>query len=224
MKTRTLVILFSAFVLGVVFAAALFLERIIPGMNYHIEADAQFITLDDNQKPYQYSDLLSEVHMARTYLENPVYFYKRNEGYQMLADMAENLGYTPAAVTLYFYHANQIGYASTKTTSKEAVKHYNQARKWAELAAEQGDNRLLLLLLTSELTKEFNADVTEDLKVLEAWAKESTSHTAAWGVAKYYDELGNAQKAAEFHALEKNRLEKPLPEPACMTITPWRGQ
>ena len=81
MKIRAVVLPLATFVLGGFVVAGVFLEEVIPDMNYHIDADTQYITLDDSDKPYRYNDFLSEVHMARTYLRNPLYFYKKDLGY-----------------------------------------------------------------------------------------------------------------------------------------------
>lgn len=222
MKIRTIAIPFCTFLLGGFIVAALFLERVIPGMNYQIDSDVQYIKLDNGDKPYPYNDFLSEVHMARLYLRSPWYFYKKNLGYKMLEGFAKN-GYTPAAISIDSYHVNRMLHFLRKGDTEKVKEHFDKSYDLSKLAAEQGDDRPLMMFVKNNPTSLPQEHLAEDLEILDKWAENSTGSAAALMMSEYYQAHGNKEKAKKFEVLYEERMKNPKPAPACTTITPWRG-
>ena len=140
----------------------------------------------------------------------------------MLKVFAED-GYTPAAITLDSYHGNRMIHYAKKGDYEKTKEHFDKSYYWSKLAEEQGDERLLMMFVTNNPTSLPQPNLEEDLNILDNWAENSTGHAAASTMSNYYERQGDKEKAAKFKALMEERLKNPLPEPACMTITPWRG-
>lgn len=221
MKIRSFITPFVFFSLGGFIVGALFLEYGIPNMYGHMATDAWSIKLNRGGENYDYSDVLAKYNLGLAYLWDPMYFYKRNKGYEILKGMAED-GYTPAANTLYGFHVNRMNHYKAEKNTEMFDKHYKLATQWAMAAAAQGDERPLMMLITADGFG-LKIDVSEELKILDMWVVKSSLITAPKIMEKYYTKVGNAEKAAEMHKIYEERMKNPKPAPACTTITPWRG-
>lgn len=225
MKIRTVALPLTTFVIGVLFGgiiiAADFLENVIPSLSENLSTDVWSIQLNEGQKPYDYSDVLGKYNLAQAYLWQPMYFYKRDKGYEILERLAAD-NYTPAARDLYGYHISKMNDAAANEDITTSEKHYKRAAHWAKVAAEQGDERPLMMLVTADGFG-LKADISEELKILDKWVEKSSLNTAPKIMATYYEKVGEKQKAARLWAEYEKRNKNPIAPPACTTITPWRG-
>jgi len=225
MKTRTAALPIATFLIGCLLGgfiiAADFLENVIPDLSKSLTADVWSIKFSEGAKPYDYADVLGEYNLAQAYLWQPMYFYKRKVGYEMLESLATE-GYTPAVHDLYGYHVNRMHYYSAKENADAFNKHYELAAHWAKVAADQGDERLLMMFITVDGFG-LQEDVSEELKILDKWVEKSSLNTAPKIMATYYEKVGNKEKSIMLWEEYEKRSKTPRTPPACTTITPWRG-
>lgn len=236
MNIRAVIIPLTTFILGGLVVAGVFLEHIIPSFNNHLSPDVAFVDLGESQggytyaverndgvNRYNYAEILGDYHLAMTYLWHPLYFYKKEQGLDGLQKLAKQ-NYTQAAVSLAEYHQSKVDSYTQKHNEDQAKKHLGKVYHWTKLAAEQGDKGALLRYVRNNSEKLTQDELQETLMTLDSWAEQSIWSKPAWEMFNYYEAYGNQDKSSKFDALYTARLENPAPEPACMTITPWRGQ
>lgn len=209
----------SGLVAGLLVASSYFVFDVLPSTQSAVLADPPLIKLSKESEPVSYDTVIQQAYLGNLYLRNPIYFFKRQEGYDMLADLA-NRGYSNSAMSLYFYEIRQAfqGPYNPKVTKK----HYDQAYHWAMLAANQGLYVTLLMMIKNEGLGQ-TKDITKELAMLEDWAKKSPTNATALGLHEYYNKQGEKEKAAKWLETAKKIQDEHRPKPACTTITPWRG-
>ena len=206
-------------------AVSMFLtaHMMLPITKNYIGSDALFIKLDDQEEPHLYGEILEQDYLGELYLHHPLLFHKRDEGYQLLEDLAKR-GYTPAANSLYYYHYNKLReYGDSYFLNEEkAIRLYEEMHKWAILAAEQGGAINLHTGLKYHKLEQFK-DVSYEIELLEDHALKSQVPVAAKFLINYYTRQNNPEKAAHWAQVAEDIEASPFVEPACATITPWRG-
>lgn len=208
-------------IIGALLVFCIFTENIIPNISETLPRNAFYIKLQgESGKHSDYREILRKDFIGTEYLFSSYYPHKREEGYQILKSLA-NSGYTPALETLQAYHLNKAREAlDNKQQYKEQMM---KAYKWAKRAAESGYN-LPLFNLIYLYNLEGIKDIDEDLALVENWLNTTASNPFSIEyMGKYYAEHGIEEKAKHFLDLAEEVKMNPRPEPACSTITPWKG-
>ena len=219
MKLKLFITHLLTLVIGFGLASSYFVFDVIPSTARHIVADPQYIKLTNDTEPVEYNEVLQQDYLGSLYLRNPVYFFKRQQGYDMLEHLA-NKGYTSAATHLHGYHILRAIYHYPNY--EKANIEFAKAHKWAKVAAAQGMPAYLLSMLNAD--RSYVAETTpEEMAMLEEAAKNSSIGTSAEWVSEYYSKIGEDEKAAEWMAIADNIWASDPPKPACSTITPWKG-
>lgn len=217
MKLKSVITHLLTLVVGLSIASSYFLFSLLPSTAQHVVADPQFIELTD--EAVSYSELLQQSYLGSLYLRSPVYFFKRQEGYQILAELAER-GYTNAARNLYGHHMLKAVFLGSN--HEKANIEYAKAHKWAKVAAAQGAVGSLLGVLVD--TRSYGAEATpEEIIMVEEFAKNSSAGALGEFVSEYYAKIGDEEKAAEWKTIADEIWASDPPKPACSTITPWKG-
>lgn len=222
MKKHSVFISILSAVVGGLLVTVMFLECVMPKIYSNMVVDVQNIELLKGEKSVDYADILEEYQLARLYLEDPMYFYKRKKGYRILEELSGK-GYTPAAVSLNTFHAKQMNYYASKKDIENFAKQHSKTHYWALVAAKQGDYVPLMSMVKHDALEKVKGDISEELILLDKWVQESSLSTAPKIMAAYYEKVGNKEKAAKLWAEYEQRKQNPLSPPACTTITPWRG-
>ena len=198
-------------------------HMMLPITKDYIGSDMRYIKLDDQEEPHPYWEILEQDFLGELYLHHPLLFHKRDEGYQLLKDLAER-GYTTATNSLYDYHYHKLDeYTDSYFPSEDTgIKIYKDMHKWALLAAEQGNGNNLRELLEFFKLDRFK-DVSYEIGILEDNASKSQSPFEAKFLENYYARQNNPKKAAHWAQVAADIKAAPFTEPACTTITPWRG-
>lgn len=219
MKLRPFITHLLTLIIGLGIASSYFVFSVIPSTEIRVLGDAQFIKLTENGEPESYSEVLGQDFLGGVYLKTPVYFFKHQQGYDMLSDLA-NRGYTPAARELHIYHMLKAIYLFPDYD--KANIEFAKAHKWAKVSAAQGFVGDLLSMLKAD--RSYVAETTpEEMAHVEEVAKSSSIGTYAEWVSEYYAKTGNDEKAAEWKTIADKIWATPNPKPACSTITPWKG-
>ena len=217
MKTTLFTTHTLVFLVGLVIASSYFIFYGMPQAAKYIVAEPMFIKMTEDAEKESYNVVLQEDYIGNIYLKHPAYFFKREEGKQILADLAKR-GYTPAAGSLFAYHSIKHMYADN---AEDEQKHLMDAHRWAMLAAEQGDFMDLHILFHIHDLYEYQDDVSKELALLEKAAMESDSHIFATDLSVYYElQEGNKEKAEKWLKIAEETYKAPYQEPACTTIMP----
>lgn len=220
MKLKLFITHAIIFSIGASVASSYFLFKDIPLTANYITADPQYIKLTDEAQPEHYGELLRQNYLGNMYLTKPIYFFKRQNGYNILADLA-NKGYSPAAFSLFNFEIRKY-HQDLLQKSAEAKDHYNKAYKWAMVAAKQGyyfPLQSMVKIYQLENTK----DISEELSLLKSWAHKSSIDATAFALHEYYYKKGNEEEAQKWLDTAQKIWDEHRPKPACTTITPWRG-
>ena len=196
--------------IGALITIFIFAENVLPKASNYISTDPQYISLSEKE-PIEYGKIMDEMYLGKLYFTHPLYFLKRQRGYEILSNLA-NQGYTPAANAL----ASHYTYKAVETRSEEDIK---RAHTWSVIAAKQGQITPLhsLIFKTSLLN---NTDISDDISLLESLEKSTTLPWLAESLSEYFKEHGQTQKATQWASI---REEKIFIEPKCSVITPWIG-
>lgn len=210
--THTLV-----FLAGLLIASAYFVFYGLPLTARYIVADPMYIKLTEDTEKENYSDILQEDYLGSLYLKHPAYFFKRQEGKDILKNLAHR-GYTPASGSLFAYYITRHMYADNY---EEEKRYLMDAHKWAMLAAKQGSFFDLFTLFHIFDLYDYKGDVSEELAILEKAAKASPSHVFANGLSKFYalqrKDTGNAEK---WHKVAQEIYHSSYEEAPGRTIIP----
>ena len=219
MKLRSLITHLLTLASGIGIASYYFLFSVIPSTAVYVVGDPPNIKLTPDGEPVSYGEVLQKDFLGDVYLKTPAYFFKHQQGYDMLAELA-NKGYTKAANNLHAYHLMKA--MSLYPDYEKANVEFAKAHKWAKVSAAQGSIGYLLMMLKTD--RSYVTETTpEEMAMLEEAAKNSSIGTFAEWVSEYYSKIGEEEKAAEWMAIADNIWASDPPKPACSTITPWKG-
>ena len=208
--------------IGSVLTAGYFLLNFVPATATYIPSNALLIKLNEEAVPIDYHPVLQKDFLGGLYLRNPFYFFKREKGYEMLTELAEE-GYSSATVDLYTFEATKALKSEVKGDKEIAEQHYNKAYDWAKLAAEN-KSYFPLLDLVKNLNLEQRQDISEELKILAEGAESSSRGGIAFSLWEYYYFKKKDEKRAEYWLdIAQKISDEQRPDPACTTITPWKG-
>lgn len=212
--THTLAILLTVLSTSVFFAL-----YVMPQTSEFVYVDPHKIVLSPSEEPRAYLDVARQNYLGQLFLKHPLYFYKRETGYNQLAELAKQ-GYTPAASNLYTYHINEV--YKGPHTKKHANEQLAKAYKWAKLAGQQGSFTPLSFMA---LDTDFYVlhDPKEDIQTIEDIARKSSISGPAKILSRYYAKQENTEKANEWQNIAGEIEALARPAPTCTTITPWRG-
>lgn len=221
MKLKPIITHTFIFTAGSIFTAGYFLLIFVPSVANHIPADSLRIKLSENTAPEAYQPILERDFLGGLYLRNPLYFFKRQEGYDMLEGLAKE-GYTGALTNIYAYETDKALKNLVKGDTNKASAHYKKAYDLAMLGVEQKSYFPLIDLIKTHKLRD-RKDISEELKILEKQAKSSSRGGLALILSDYYELNADKQKAEYWQRIAKEINSENRPEPICMTITPWRG-
>ncbi len=197
-----------------------FLESYIPSVERYIDADPHYIQYAPDKEYVYYNDVLEKTFLGNLYLWGDLYSYKRQKGYDMLAELAHE-GYSPAAVDLHNYHLRKLNVELWgKDDTDEYKSHLAEAYKWAKLAAEQGDGRQLGLMIVGRKLED-HKNLEEDLKLMKKLATDAPYRRLANIMYGYASKNRNKEDADYYNDLI-SQIWVERREAACKVITPQR--
>ena len=221
-KKALVATLAATFCAGGLISLFLTAHFLLPGASKYMFNDPQYIQLSGDKEPISYRAVTDKRYLGNLYFGHQLLFYKRQEGKRILEDLA-NRGYTPAARDIFHGIMNKLHFrARYKIPVDLTLAQKLEAYKWAMVTAQQGDPTVLFLLFNVYNMSDF-IETSQHIAMLEDLAKQSHLPIYADYLAEHYANKKAPQKAAYWAEIAESIIENPPAEPACATITPWRG-
>lgn len=220
MKLKSVITHTFIFAAGSIITAGYFLFSFVPSTASYIGSDSKKIKMSNDSETVDYQPILEKDFLASLYLHEPLYFLWRDKGYKSLEELAKS-GYSPATTTLFHYNMGRVTDIGSSDYPKSNI-HYKEAYKLAMLAAEQGSYYPLLFMIKI-YHLDVSEDITQEIELLENAALNSSKDNLAFGLHAYYLEKKDEEKAEHWLNIAQKIWDEKRPEPACTTITPWRG-
>jgi len=219
MKLKSFITHAAFLMIGIALTASYFIVDILPGTKQYVAPDAAFIKLPNNSEPQNYRGILQDYYLARMYLASPVFFFRRDKGYKMMQKLSDE-GYTPATNSLFNYHIDKAYWS--RVGKPKLYGEFLKAYKWATIAADQEQYGPISSIVIINTPKNIE-ETSEAVKILEKAAPESSKDGLAFSLHTYYFKEGNNEKAEHWLNVAQKIWDEKRPEPACTTITPWKG-